>query len=156
MKRIFAIALLCVVALLSSPQANAMKYGVIGGAAFPGKGSTDSQTVWSAGGTVQMKLPLGFSVQPSLVCSFGSQNSLNLPVSLQWGPDLLLLRPFLDVAPYVGYGFSGHGDVRYGVGVGGGLDIWRLQVSCRYNWGLEDSVSNYRGTILTVAFLFGK
>ena len=31
---------------------------------------------------------------------------LEVPVSFQWGPDLLLFRPFLDVSPYVGYALS--------------------------------------------------
>ena len=156
MKRFFAIVLLCVAGILCSFEANAIKHGVIGGTAFPGKTHPEAQTVWSAGGTLQVKLPLGFSVQPSVVYSFDSQGSLNMPVSLQWGPDLLVMRPFVDVAPHIGYAFSDQGDVCYGVSAGGGLEVWCLQVACRYCWSYKDVVSNYRGVTLSVAFLFGR
>ena len=78
-----------------------------------------------------------------------SVGSLNLPVSVQWGPDLLVARPFLDVTPYVGYslvnkvtaevlgvsaGDKGKNSFEYGLGVGAGLDVWKLQVIVRYNW----------------------
>ena len=77
---------------------------------------------------------------------------LEVPVSLQWGPDLLLFRPFLDVTPFVGYGLNNRFSIsgmetvknswdgssvnrwEYGVGVGIGLEIWKFQVIGRYNW----------------------
>ena len=157
MKRLFAITLVCVAALLSASHANAQKYGVIGGVTFPSVASEEggSQVGWNAGGTVQFTLPLGFAVQPSLV--FDSRlEGVQLPVSLQWGPDLLVFRPYFDVSPYVGYSFSGQKGFEYGVGLGGGIEVWHLQVSCRYNWNLESVVNNYRGVTLSLAFLFGK
>ncbi len=122
----------------------------------------DARMGWNVGLAYNLDLPLGFSLQPSLVYSQKGVNigddglnltqtvgSLNLPVSVQWGPDLLVARPFLDVTPYVGYsvtnslksevlGFSmeekGGNAFEYGVGIGGGLDVWKLQVIVRYNW----------------------
>ena len=74
---------------------------------------------------------------------------LELPVSVQWGPDLLLFRPFVDVTPFIGYAVNSkvgvedyiHTDwdgymnkLSYGLGLGGGIEVWRLQFTCRYNW----------------------
>ena len=148
MKRLVAIALFCAIALFTATGAGAVKYGVVTGATFPDG--------WHAGGTMQFKLPAGFSVQPSLMYNYTSQNNLELPVSLQWGPDLLVFRPYIEVAPYAGYQFIDAGRLGYGLGVGGGIEFWRVQVSCRYNWGLDDIVQKYRGATLSVAFLFGK
>ena len=158
MKRLFAIALLCVVALLAAPGANAVKYGVVGGATFSSiKGiGSGSQTGWHAGGTAQFKLPIGFSVQPSLLYNSKLESTIEVPVSLQWGPDLLVFRPFVDISPYVGYRFSSIDGIEYGLGIGGGLEVWRFQVICRYNWNLESTWSKYRGVTLSLAFLFGK
>ena len=73
---------------------------------------------------------------------------LQLPVSVQWGIDLMLFRPFVQVVPYIGYSLGSQLDTeytnsfevtdkfQYGIGVGAGLDIWKLQVSGRYNWDL--------------------
>ena len=71
---------------------------------------------------------------------------LQLPVALQWGVDLMLFRPFLQAVPYIGYSFArdnGNKDLewdvnkfRYGIGLGAGIDIWKLQVSGRYCWDL--------------------
>lgn len=73
---------------------------------------------------------------------------LQLPVSVQWGIDLMLFRPFIQVVPYIGCTLNSKLDIgntslkmdtdkfQYGIGVGAGLDIWKLQVSGRYNWDL--------------------
>jgi hypothetical protein len=99
-----------------------------------------------------------------------------LPVSVQMGMDLILLRPFIQVAPYIGYTLSASNDVdnlkfnakefKYGIGLGAGIDIWKLQVSGRYNWELS-SVADFewdgiesvkggknKGFELSVAFFF--
>lgn len=118
---------------------------------------------WNAGLTANFDLPTGFSLQPSLIYHQKGANItdnvsqsmgyLELPVSVQWGPDLLLFRPFLDVTPYVGYaltsrfradvsglvsidedGWDGKQRLEYGLGLGAGLDVWKLQLIARYNW----------------------
>lgn len=73
---------------------------------------------------------------------------LQLPVSVQWGIDLMLFRPFIQVVPYIGCTLNSKLDIgntslkmdtdkfQYGIGVGAGIDIWKLQVSGRYNWDL--------------------
>ena len=144
------------------------RYGVIGGVTFSTSRISDlnraSMTQWHGGFTYKLDLPLGFSLQPSLVYNakgakmkgqdFNIRMSyLELPVSLQWGPDLLVFRPFLDVTPYIGYAISnrmsasgvevegrnqwaGLNRFEYGIGLGIGLEIWRFQVIGRYNWNL--------------------
>lgn len=166
---------------------------------------------YHAGVTYKFKLPVGFAVQPSLlyhsrytsaegVIADADMNMgyLELPVSFQWGPDLLLFRPFVDVSPYIGYALvydasfqvlgnvgaqltmnnkGGWGNINrfeYGVGVGGGIEVWKFQLVCRYNWNfgsllnknlngdsdgqllLEKIVSgkNFGGVTLSLALLF--
>lgn len=197
-----------------------VRYGVIGGATFSTSKfkeiSTGTLTNFNAGLTLKVGLPLGFSIQPSLVYNVkGSKMTdvsevnpdfsrfdlsvgyLELPLSVQWGPDLLVFRPFLDVTPYVGYavnnkmiatpsGESPSETVRnswadlnrfeYGVGLGFGIEIWRIQLLARYNWNLgnlykatEDAAGanfgqfiqsaygnrSFGGVTLSAAVLFG-
>lgn len=72
---------------------------------------------------------------------------LQLPVALQWGVDLMLFRPYLQAVPYIGLTMAhDHGSnrnlrwdidkLRYGIGLGAGIDIWKLQISGKYNWDL--------------------
>ena len=89
-------------------------------------------------------------------------------MSVQWGPDLLLFRPFLDVTPFFGYALNdevtgpevaavsedaknkweGINRVEYGLGLGAGLEVWKLQLVCRYNW-------NFGNLFDTVKTVFG-
>ena len=206
MKRFLSIALICAAALFSAVQANAQKFGVIGGLTFSSIENIDnsSKTGWNLGATAQFKLPLGFSLQPSLIynskaaqlggtLATGSLNVgyLELPVSVQWGPDLLIFRPFIDVSPFVGCALTSDMSVEtlltkeewktsnlqrfeYGLGLGGGVEIWRFQILCRYNWNfgplfndegklsnipqVEEALKdkNFGGVTLSLALLFGK
>ena len=162
--------LLAVAALMLffSVQASAQGFGVTAGMNFNAAKiadvRTDAKAGWNVGVTYGLDLPLGFSLQPSLVfiqknadyspadalTAVQKVSSLNLPVSVQWGPDLIVARPFLDVTPYIGYSLSnkfkggvetvGNHDVsldnafEYGVGVGAGVNVWKLQAIVRYNW----------------------
>ncbi len=195
--------------LIFSVQASAqVKFGVTGGMNFNTAKFTDvdveSKTGWNAGVTMLLDLPLGLSVQPSLVYSQKNANItkavsqnmgyLELPVSVQWGPDLLVFRPFVDVTPYVGYAImdktklagelgemiSTTVDVEdlvktqkfeYGIGLGGGINVWKLQVVARYCWNfgplfedleelkaqvpeLNKGSKNFGGVMVNVAFFF--
>ena len=213
MKRILTVIALCVMTFWGSHTLRAGDFGVIGGATFTGIKdiSPELATGYHAGLTYKFHLPLGFAVQPSLLYNMKSSlvegaladlasfdykmGYLELPVSFQWGPDLLLFRPFLDVSPFVGYAlnneftastpsaqrlslnFSNKWDdinrLEYGLGLGGGLEIWKIQVVCRYNWNFgplfetSDTVTavsegirskftdeNFGGVTLSVALLF--
>lgn len=178
MKKILTISILIAAMLCTGLGATAQnRYGVIGGFSFSQAsevGNRGTTTRYNAGVTYQLKLPMGFSIQPSLmyhskgvragrIADLPGTNMdltigyLELPVSFQWGPDLLLFRPFLDVTPYIGVGLNnkisckgaaeaesftgkniwqaaGVSRMEYGLGVGIGVEIWRFQIIGRYNW----------------------
>lgn len=129
------------------------------------KSAVDNKTGFHVGILYKFQIPLvGIAVQPELVYSQTkgtvelasslaqplksnvSVDYLQLPVSLQWGLDLVLLRPFIQVVPYIGYSIGDKvsvkdlkiktDDFNYGIGLGAGLDVWKLQVSGRYCWDL--------------------
>ena len=101
---------------------------------------------------------------------------LQLPVNLQWGLDLVLFRPFLMVSPFLSYQLSKESNISgmkwqteklgYGIGLGAGLDLWKFQVSGKYNWDLGkasefkwDGVNTFKGGKnkgfeLSLAFIF--
>ena len=178
MKR-FILALAAIL-LLSWTQVHAQaRFGVTGGVGWNNHNFKElvkqkPDAGWNAGITLAVDLPLGFSLQPTLL--YHQKNAyvtnavgqrmgfVELPVSVQWGPDLLVFRPFLDVTPYVGYALSnetyvhthyaypaewtgvqtqtfdkdtswkGKQRFEYGLGLGGGIEVWRFQVVVRYNW----------------------
>ena len=161
MKR-YLIVIAAAMLAFSATAAAQVNFGVTAGMNFNsakiGDVKMDAKAGWNVGATVQFDLPLGFSLQPSLVYSQKSAlvetvtdtkqtvGSINLPVSVQWGPDLLVARPFVDVTPYVGYSLfnKAKGDIlddikggngfEYGLGVGAGLNVWKIQAIVRYNW----------------------
>lgn len=134
--------------------------------------SFKAKTGFHAGLLYKASLPLGFTIQPELIYSqttTGIQlakanladvklSYLQLPVSIQWGIDLVMFRPFVQVSPYIGYNLSSKinldktiasykqdfdaNKLQYGIGFGAGLDIWKFQVSGRYCWDLG-YVSDY-------------
>lgn len=207
MKRrlLFVAALLVIMAVQVSAQ---VRVGVTGGVGWNKSRISDivedkAPAGWNAGLTLSCKLPLGFSVQPTLqyhqkagLLTKGlvqKMSYLELPVSVQWGPDLLVFRPFLDCTPYVGYAlgnrtyseagiatssyednsWQGKQRFEYGLGLGGGIEVWRLQIVARYNWnfgslynleewdGVKDIFTslkpegrNFGGVTLGVSFFF--
>ena len=170
---------------------SAANFGVVGGANFhtynPQNIGVRTLTQWHAGITCKFSLPVGFQIQPSIPYNVKeattNKTSLDLSVgylellaAVQWGVDLILFRPFLEVAPFVGYGLNGWGDFRniwkekgnrleYGVGLGGGLQIWRLQLTARYNWNFGHIMpsseaaglfrgADFSGVTLSLAYFF--
>ena len=191
MKKFIAAAALFLMSLSFGDRLSAGNFGVLGGANFCTTSiagiKSESMTQWHAGLSYKMNLPLGFHIQPTLLYNVkGSDFNisetdfrvgyLEFMASVQWGIDLILFRPFLDVSPYVGYGVNHAGDLStawkefgnkldYGVGVGGGLDIWRFQLVARYNWDFgrifksDQSVSpvvdaRFSGVTLSLAYFF--
>lgn len=193
MKKFIAAAALFLMSLSFGDRLSAGNFGVLGGASFYSANlkeiNTKAVTQWHAGLAYKLNLPLGFHVQPALLYNVkgvdAGQNitSLDLSVgylefmaSVQWGIDLILFRPFVDVSPFVGYGINSWGDLtdiwkngankfEYGVGLGGGLDIWRFQIAARYNWNFgtlfkEDlnldllKKANFGGVTLSLTYFF--
>lgn len=212
MKKYLIVVAAAILAFSATASAQ-MNFGVTAGMNFNsakiGDVKMDARAGWNVGATVQFDLPLGFSLQPSLVYmqksggyttpEFSSAiledikaqfvqtvGSLVLPVSVQWGPDLLVARPFLDVTPYVGYSLSnkikadvagleevvkGGNGLDYGLGLGAGVNVWKLQAIVRYNWNfgvlgnyedftdiklgdLNSENETFGGITVSVAFFF--
>ena len=126
-----------------------------------------NSTGFNVGILYKTKIPLiGLTIQPELIYSQTNSSinteiagwsnlngdlkigTLMLPVGLQWGIDLMLFRPFIQAVPYIGYTVNTQNKItnlnwnvdkfKYGIGLGAGLDIWKLQISGRYNWDLGD------------------
>ena len=192
MKRFILSAALIVMSLCFSEVASADNFGVLGGANFYNSSikelNTKTVTRWHAGVVYKVDLPVGFQLQPavlynvkaadlpSLTAGNLSVGYLELMASVQWGLDLILFRPFVDVSPYVGYGLASSGSavdlwnasgnkLEYGIGVGGGLQIWRVQIAARYNWNLGRTFktsdpadvlrnANFNGVTLSVGYFF--
>lgn len=166
--------------------------------------SVSSHTGFTAGIAFSFDLPVrGMTIQPELnyvskgamyrgKTSGGSRQDMQfrtdfieVPVNLQWGLDLILFRPYLMVSPYIGYAvhkepgtldWDSINRFEYGVGIGGGIDFWRIQLQVKYNWnigqlarsipddgfvpGQSESPSgpvrmgNYRGLEVNLVFFF--
>ena len=95
-----------------------------------------------------------------------SINSVEVPVNIQWGPDLLIARPFIFASPFLGVNlgtkFSKETTLadtinknlhrlEYGLGIGVGVNVWKLQVTGKYNWNFgkittwSDAQANVKG-----------
>jgi hypothetical protein len=143
----------------------------------------NNQTGYHFGVLIQTKVPIiGLGLQPELLfVRKGVDNPdvpansfyldyLHLPINVQIGLDLLLFRPFIMVSPYISYAI-GKGDMLenaewdnlnrldYGYGLGAGIDIWKLQITGKYNWSmgkLQDATSTpINGTTLKNAKIQG-
>ena len=150
MKKFLAAAALFIMSLCFSGGISAGNFGVLGGATF----YAPQKTQWHAGMSYNMSLPLGFHIQPALQYNALSKDEgrVELMGSVQWGVDLILFRPFIDVSPFVGYGVNDK-NWCWGTGVGGGLDIWRFQVAARYNWNFGP-MRDLNPVTLTLSFFF--
>ncbi len=70
---------------------------------------------------------------------------LQVPVALQFGLNMVWIRPYFQVVPYLAYNLGDNisnksfkvddiNKLNGGIGVGGGVDLWNMQLSIRYNW----------------------
>lgn len=141
------------------------KIGVKGAYHTASLSSSDAAAVNGGGGGVALNLNLpvpGMAVQPELDFIYKyDRMMMEVPVNLQVGLDLVLVRPFVCVTPYIDIPLSSGGDVNMfqaGLGVGGGIDIWRFQIQCRYNWSITDfsktTSGKLRGVDLSLIFFF--
>ena len=119
--------------------------------------------LYHAGVTCKLNIGAGFAVQPSLLYQVKGAKLENVgdtsveqlksgyvevPVSLQWGPDLVAFRPYGFVEPFVGYqisssdkGISNFAEwseqaknkFEYGFGIGGGIEVaHHIQISAQW------------------------
>ena len=134
------------------------------------------KTGWQFGAGFQTESWTGFSLQPELIYKVKgvtledatkvSMNYVELPVNIQWGPDLLIARPFIFASPFLGYNigtkFSKETTLadtinrnfhrfEYGLGLGLGINVWKLQITGKYNWNFgqittwSDAQANVKG-----------
>lgn len=183
MKNILTIALSCVMLLAVPAMSGAAsrghaRFGVTAGftssSSNPRNWDASSLSRFHVGLSAQLPIALGFAIQPALLYQAkgtkldGSVDEgaeytsdvnarigyLELPVQIQWGPDLVAFRPYVFAEPFVGYGLtakarSSEGGVslktnsfreaglarwEYGLGLGAGIDIWKLQAAVKYYW----------------------
>ena len=120
---------------------------------------------WQIGAGYQTEASRGFSFQPEVVYkvtgyTISSTADLRLgylevPLNVQWGPDLVIARPFIFAGPYFGFKLSNtiKGDIsetsaqdvinglkkaEWGLGVGLGINFWKIQVAGKYNWNFGE------------------
>ncbi len=160
--------LLVSIFFLSTLAANAQKVVVKAGYNYnsiSGKVTTqdikNGRSGYQFGLAYQTESSRGFSFQPELVykvagIKFSDIKKLDLgyvevPINVQWGPDLLVARPFIFAGPFAGFKVAnffrgewtdtdmdavrdGLKKAEWGLNVGLGLDIFKFQISGRYNW----------------------
>lgn len=134
---------------------------------------------WHLGLGYQTETMRGFSFQPEVVFNTKGSNVadgarwklsyVEVPVNIQYGIDLLIMRPFLFVAPFVGFnvgnvitGSQNAGILsvkdnivknaktfEYGLGLGAGLNLAMFQLSLKYSWnfGRVSSFGEYANRI---------
>ena len=179
--RRFFLSVIAIVAVTSmTANAQIVRFGVQGG--FTSSNSTvknfdtKSVSLYQLGMALNFPIAAGFAIQPALVyqmkgtsldkaidagfiSSFRSLETkvgfLELPVQIQWGPDLVAFRPYVFAEPFIGIGINTENTVttinsirtntkdvaksaqkrlEYGLGIGAGLEFWKIQVSARYFW----------------------
>ena len=205
MKRIITLVAVAAASLLMAARAHA-QFGIVGGITSSKTELTTAEDVKSmslyhAGVTYKVDLGAGFAIQPSVLyqvkgASLGELNSsssedfkvktgyVEVPVGLQWGPDLMVFRPFVMAEPFIGYQVTSSdrgadsvegwteqakNKFEYGFGVGGGLEIaGNIQLSVQWfnNMGsmvrdesassgsFSEKVKNFKGIKFSVAILF--
>jgi hypothetical protein len=149
-----------------------LRFGVKAGVNFSKFSATEQilQTkgaAWQVGLASQFKIPLiGLGIQPELLYSVnqGEDNSIGyftIPVNLRWQPlPIPFIKPVILAGPYFGYAvnFKGFDNIErfdWGIGLGAGLEIWKLQIEGRYNWGLQNiSIHSLRNNVFTLSAIY--
>ena len=192
MKRLFLTAVAAVAVMVSGLNAGAqVKVGVLGGFTSSSTKasdiSTESVSLYHAGLAAKVSLPFNLAIQPQLVyqvkgtavdgsVDFSMKTGyVEVPVQLQWGPDLLICRPYVLAEPFVGYAVNvksvasvagvekivkdfkdlNLNRFEYGLGVGAGVEFWRLQLAIKYFWNfgeLTGEAKDLAGTISGAAY----
>ena len=169
MKRIIALVAVVSASLILAVQSHA-QFGILAGltsSQVDMSGAVDQAkniSLYHAGLTYKIDLGVGFALQPSIIYQVKGANIGNLdtasdsdfklksgfveiPLGIQWGPELSVFRPYAFAEPFIGYqvtssdkaeSFSGWTEqaknkFEYGFGVGGGLEIAsHIQLSVQY------------------------
>ena len=170
MKRILTLVAVAAASMILAAQAHA-QFGIIAGLTSSKANAEEAIkdvkniALYHAGLTYKIDLGAGFAIQPSVIYQVKGANLghldnatgedfklktgfVEIPVGIQWGPDLLAFRPYAFAEPFIGYqitssdkGQSTFADwtkqaknkLEYGFGLGGGLEIAsHLQLSVQW------------------------
>ena len=108
---------------------------------------------WQAGPLLQLVVPIiGIGVQPELLYVSKKYDDkgigyFDIPINLRYELNLIVARPYFVAGPYFGFVVNVDKELEskidkqkngWGIGVGGGVEVWKLQVEMRYSWGLND------------------
>ena len=151
-------------------------FGIIAGSTSSSTALNDLKTAavnqFHLGVVARIPLPLGLALQPALMYNVKGtlvdgniQNAgldatvgyLELPVQVQWGIKVGVLRPFVLAEPFVGYALNTKGEFRiseekipaselinhleYGLGLGAGIEVGFIQINGRYFWNFGQLVA---------------
>ena len=147
--------------------------------------SQDVITGWMGGVAAQIVWPKGFALQPEVLysqkgCMFTGNpfrydmDYLEVPVKFMYRLHMAEVKPFAFVAPYGAYAIRltqngekisddiPEGKIKrldVGFGAGAGFDVWKIQLSFKYTWGITpvlDNVFPVRNKVFTLSagFLF--
>ncbi|MDR1055515.1 MAG: PorT family protein [Prevotellaceae bacterium] len=168
MKHIFFFVIVASCLLFANnSQAQIFRFGIKAGATFSKFNwssnvgnmiDNNSATGFQVGVMTRVKIPIiGLAVHPELLYTTSGSDSdkfgyFQIPVNLQWGIDLKVVRPFVQGGPYWGYAVKKSSkrdnwdDINrsnWGIGLGAGIEILNhLQVAFKYDWGLTDLSDN--------------
>ena len=202
MKRILALVVSVAASLILATAAHAQFGFIVGLTSSSVKmASADAISLYHAGITGKIPLGSGFAIQPSLLYQVKGANVghldtatdedfkvktgfVELPLGIQWGPELGSFRPFVFGEPFIGYRVSStdrgnetfqdwasqaKSKFEYGFGLGAGLEISNhIQLSAQWfnNLGAMFSepatdetepmkkVKNFEGIKFSLAILF--
>ena len=140
--------------------------------------SQDIITGLMGGVAMQAIWPKGLVLQPEILysqkgCIFTGNplrydmDYLEIPVKVMYRLHLADVKPFAFVAPYGAYAIrlTENGErisddiystkinrLDFGIGAGAGFDVWKIQLSFKYTWGITpvlDDVFTVRNKVLT-------
>ena len=132
MKKILSVLAVAIAMLASSFHADAqfsrVRFGLMGGFTSSSTNikeiDTKSVSLYHAGVTCKVPLLLGFAIQPSVMYqvkgvslaqaqegtaqeALGSLQTkvgfVEIPLQVQWGPDLIVFRPYVFAEPFIGF-----------------------------------------------------
>ena len=182
MKRVLLLMALCLTLFATRAHAQ-FSFGVTGGVNLTTakyyKTDVKDPVGCFAGVVCNVDLPHGFSIQPGVqFCSKAAVvnelsefkvNYIEVPVSIQWGQDLIVFRPFIDAGVLAGYHLydrkkTSYVDdlviytnyptdlqrLEYGVSLGGGIDIWKLRLTAKYFWNMGPLFKENKKDVLKV------
>lgn len=158
-KLTLCVALFLGLAVASGAQ---LRFGAGAGYSTAGKYNAGVAAQLSLIGGLSLQSGLNFQTKEIKVDGTTTDYSyLEVPVQLQWGMDLVMVRPYLLGEYFFGYRTSHSGSASEGKGfengaaLGGGVDLWKLQLSAKYfvNFAKVDG-KRMRGVNLSVIWFF--